>query len=571
MELKPGEVYEDGNLFIFDSQRSRDVFYHPPDRKGCPLIFDTLEGEDRFYHPERYIGGNAPPNDEVVIDLTESNMPNLTIPPELVEVEVLPPSRQTFNSPPSIPFGMFQVAGTVHNHYGGQAENNEQTAETPKRENQSKPSVTLNPMEMAEKLVQMECFTIWERNLYMYDRAKGIYSLLDRDDTKGIVLDRLTEDLRIKGTANQIRDIYEFVRLNRHLNNTAGPPKDLLAFRNGVLNLHTGQFTPGHSPDVFLTWRFEIPFVPEAQECPNFQALVQRISGGDPILIARMLEIMAFLLIPCSFTKGLALFQGISNTGKSVVDRLIASFLDPSVISRVPASKFDERFPAATLQGKQLNSCMDLPGGKIGADAVAFLKMVTGGDEVFVESKGVDGHSAHLNCRFLFGTNHAFVSSIRDDAFTDRIILMPFLYPVPPAEVDTEIDGKLRPERPAIFNLILEAFYRLQRNNFQFTGEDQYGIRVAGLGTSESDPLLATFIRERCIFDSAGQVPTSILFGEYQAYLAERGCTTPWNSQQFSRAFNEITPESVATKKIRIDSTPTNCYIGISLKGESDD
>lgn len=88
---------------------------------------------------------------------------------------------------------------------------------------------------------------------------------------------------------------------------------------------------------------------------------------------------------------------------------------------------------------------------------------------------------------------------------------------------DPDLDQKLLSERSAIFNLALEAFQRLQRNHFQFTGEDRYGIRVAGLGNQQADPLVAAFVRDCCVLDPNGQIPTSTLFAAYEAFLTHRG------------------------------------------------
>lgn len=540
-----------------------------------PITFGSLEKDERIYHPERFM--DRPPTTEIpdevveaeVVDLTEEGIGTELLSglvqlnseePEAPMVEVLTPYPST--SPP-YPRTALQVNGDInvyrqeHTGSGGSASTASEVKQPP----------APKPMDMAEKLAKMEYFLNFERNLYLYNRLKGIYVLLDRDDTKGIIVSRLAEDLRVRGTANQIRDVFEFLRLDKRLEVLEGPPKHLLAFTNGVLDLRTGKFTLGHSPDVFLNWRLEVPFMPEERDCPHFRAVLRRISGGDSIFVARLLEVMAFLFIPSTFIKGIVLFQGLGDTGKSTVVRLIASFFEDSLVSHVPAQRLEDRFSAATLQGRRLNSSDDLPAGRIGLGAISILKEITGGDTVFVESKGQDGHSAHIECRFLFGTNHAFAPVARDDAFLDRIILVPFRYPVPVTEMDTELDGKLFAERTAIFNLVLDAFYRWRSNHFRFTGEDVYGIRVAGLGDSESDPMVTAFIREYCLIKPGEYVPTAAFFEAYGRFLADRGCPITSTSQQFSRIFNESTPAGVYPKKIRVESVPTNCYMGVTLKG----
>lgn len=434
---------------------------------------------------------------------------------------------------------------------------------------ESKQPPAPKPMELAEKLMSMEHFVLYEKQLYVFDESRGIYISLDREDAKRTIVSRLTDDLRIRGTAYQIKEIYEFLRLDPRIRVVSSPPRHLLAFTNGVLDLRTSTFTYGHGPEDFLTWRLEIPFDLSQNDCPVFRSVLHQISGGDPTFITRMLDILAFLMIPCAFTKAIPLFQGLSRTGKSLMARLISSFYDPACVAHVAAYQFRDRFSAAALQGKQLNISMDLPGGKISPEAVAMLKQISGGDEVFIETKGVDGHSAHLDCRFLFGTNHPFVPSIRDEAFTDRIVLLPFQYPVPPELDDPDLDSKLLPERTAIFNMVLDAFWLWQADHYRFFGEEKYGIRAAGLGNDEVDPMVAAFVRERCVAESGAFVPTADLFAAYQQFLVDHGYPASGNSQQFSRLFNETTSSSVYAKKIRVEGKPTNCYVGITLKGEN--
>ena len=274
----------------------------------------------------------------------------------------------------------------------------------------------------------------------------------------------------MKGTANQLRDIYEFIRLDPRLKIVSTPPNHLLCFTNGVLNLRDQTFHPGRHPEWFFNWGLTVPLDPRASASPLFDRVIQRIAGDDPILINRVWESIAHLIIPSGFQKAIILFQGPSDTGKSLLAVLICSFFYDDLISRVSANQFCERFTTATLVGKRLNVSMDLPGGRLCGTAVAMLKQITGGDAVFVEKRALTATAHIMNTRFLFGTNHAFKPVIDDEAFLKRIVLIPFRHSVPPEEIVPieELTAQLVPERPAIFNKALAAFYRLQANHFQF-------------------------------------------------------------------------------------------------------
>ena len=68
---------------------------------------------------------------------------------------------------------------------------------------------------------------------------------------------------------------------------TADSPWDsaeLIAFSNGTLNWRTGQFTPGHRREDFLTFCLPYAFDPQAK-CPNFHRFLNEACAGDAGLI----------------------------------------------------------------------------------------------------------------------------------------------------------------------------------------------------------------------------------------------------------------------------------------------
>ena len=420
------------------------------------------------------------------------------------------------------------------------------------------------PMDLAEKLVGMLHFAVWEGQLYLYDERAGYYVAVVRDRVKTLMLRFLETELRVKGTAQQLKDIYEFVRLDPRLEAVSKPLEHLLCFPNGILDLKNKTFSYGQNANYFFTWRLNVPFDPNQTSCPLFDRVLHQMAGGDGILITRILEAMAYLLIPSNHLKHIILFQGVSDSGKSLLANLIASFLDEDTVAHVSATQMQTRFATVHLVGRRLNSCMDLPGGRLNTEAVAFLKQVTGGDKVYVEAKGQDGWSTRLDCRFLFGTNHAFVPAGGDSAFTRRVRLIPFRYAVPPEQVDIHLLERLMVERPAILNRLLMVHEELCRRNFVFTGESIYGMPDLGSYTDQSVPV-ARFIEECCSLEPGCVTPVRDLFDAYTAFCREHGISGGDNTQLFSRTLNTLTPDNVINKKVRIEGTPMNCYEGIKL------
>lgn len=418
------------------------------------------------------------------------------------------------------------------------------------------------PLELAKKLIQMTRFASYEGQLYTFNVSQGYYKPVMRDDVYRIIMALLEKDLEIRGTAGQLREIYEFIKHDPYIRVASRPPEHLLCFANGILDTITGEFVRGQNPQYFFTWRMVIDFDPSQQACPVFDSLVTHVTGGDPLLAERLLETMAYLLLPSKKMRDIILFQGVAGSGKSVLANLIASFYDPDKVASLAVNQLQDRFAPFQLVGKRLNLCLDLPNGKLTGDAVAFLKAVSGEDLVKIEPKGENGWCTRLECRFLFGSNHSFAPSDKDGGLTDRVRLVPFRFAVSHEARDYALLEKLKLERPAILNRLLQVFCRLRANNFVFAGEDQYGIEHAGI---EAGGLYGEFILDCCELVSDAITPTSDLCFAYSQYCRARGIVFSGNTQKFSRQFNAVLPERVKLVKVRIDGVPRNCYEGIKL------
>ena len=55
---------------------------------------------------------------------------------------------------------------------------------------------------------------------------------------------------------------------------------DLIGFANGTLNWSTGEFTPGHRREDFLTFCLDYNYEPKAK-CPNFRLFWEACANDD--------------------------------------------------------------------------------------------------------------------------------------------------------------------------------------------------------------------------------------------------------------------------------------------------
>ena len=114
---------------------------------------------------------------------------------------------------------------------------------------------------------------------------------------------------------------------------------------------------------------------------------------------------------------------------------------------------------------------MDVPKGHLSSVAVSLIKSITGGDPIEIEEKYQPTERIISNLRFLFGTNYPITVPQADDedAFWDRMVILPFTRSVPPHLADLTLLDKLIEEKDEIISYCLRALSRVLSNNLQFS------------------------------------------------------------------------------------------------------
>lgn len=102
---------------------------------------------------------------------------------------------------------------------------------------------------------------------------------------------------------------------------------DLVAFDNKVLNINTG-LTYAHSPDYIVTYAINASYIDEyCPLTPVFDDFLEQITGGDVNLIARIWMMIGYVLTPDTKAKCIFLLQGVGNSGKSIIVKLLQRLL----------------------------------------------------------------------------------------------------------------------------------------------------------------------------------------------------------------------------------------------------
>lgn len=191
----------------------------------------------------------------------------------------------------------------------------------------------------------------------------------------------------------------------------------------------------GKEERYFYTETFSSRFCPEAQ-CPLFDQLVASAMGNDTILIELLWQAVGDILSNGNLAKVFFLFWGPKDTGKSLIAEIIAMLFEENAVKAIGINDLGTQFALAELVDKRLGICMDLGDETLSPASIGKIKSITGGDRIRIEAKYKPAITTKINAKLLFGSNHLIKLKTPDAAFSERMILIPFRYPVPKEKQD---------------------------------------------------------------------------------------------------------------------------------------
>lgn len=405
-----------------------------------------------------------------------------------------------------------------------------------------------NAYELAQELMRRVNFIIVCSAIYMFNGI--VYELLDNETLDRLILKELREPIAEIGRPEIISAIRAFVKKEPKLvidDPTIDP--NYIVFRNGRLDLRTMKFSD-NDPLVFQTSYLNFNYDRYNTHCPNFEKYLESVSGGDPDIKELMLQTHGYIASCSMDAKSFFLFIGEGDTGKSLTIGLDTMFFPNDFVSTIELQALGDKFSTGNLANVRLNVGGDLPNKPLTPDVVKHVKGITGNDMMTAEKKFVQPFSFKPTCKLVFATNHPLVLQQRDDQFCERLVVIPFDNKIPKDRQDHDLLNKLRDELPAIFNMILEAFLRLRKNNFEFKKvvnlSNYVAIPLSESGSvSHLEEAVDDFvsIHYEITGDSGDFVSIKQLHAEFNAYYLQH-YNLNTNQDKFSKAFRQLFDKS---------------------------
>lgn len=420
-------------------------------------------------------------------------------------------------------------------------------------------------LEQARLFIHRQHVRTRNGSVYLYNGK--CYKKLSDDQLKSQILSVLREELEIKGNSKQLDTVAAAIKAEPTIQiSDENLPAGGLCLKNCVIDI-ASMTCADHSPKFFFTIQLDVQYQ-GPQPTPVMDRFLYQIAGGDATLIRRIWQVIGYCLVPQdNRAKRFFLFQGLGNTGKSVLGSLLAAFYEETAVGSVDAFRIGDRFSLSSLTNKALNISMDLASAALGDQTVGVIKQITGNGLVQVEEKYKTPYATRVGCKLIFGTNHHLRTSTFDAAFLRRVCLVLFNHPVPKYQQDPYLLDRLKLEKAGILYHAMEAYRELVACNYTFAGDDIYDMlnaTQAGEQVIDQDTLMEQFIECHVAAIPEGFVPTEEL---HMLYLSENPNGLS-DRQKFSTRFKQLTAKKgvlVLNKKKRINGEPTNGYEGIML------
>lgn len=390
--------------------------------------------------------------------------------------------------------------------------------------------------DVTQTLLEEVPIKIMGEALYSYTGTH--YAHFTPENMRRLILGHCRDAIKSEGNSRLVNEVFNLIQCEPLIAEAPGQiSHHLVSLKNGVLDL-TSHRLYEHNPGYNTYYCVEATLGAKAPH-PHFDRFLSSITGGSVALAQRIMEIIGYCLVPDTRGKAFIVFQGVPDSGKSVLAAFIRTCLNGDASTALDINALGGQFGTSELVGKQLCLSLDVPSNPLNAKAVGDFKRLTGGDPLTADVKYRPPITFINTAKFILATNNPILTQQDDPAFYRRAVVVPFLSSIPKDMQDFDLLTKLQSEQDAIVADALEAYWTLVANNYRFAGNFQLNEMFATIkntGISNTEGAIATFLQSNCVYGEEFEVFVEDL---YAAFVAQFGpALVPDN--QFSAKVLEV-------------------------------
>lgn len=248
--------------------------------------------------------------------------------------------------------------------------------------------------------------------------------------------------------------------------------EDIIVFKNGVLNIRTGEFDEKFGAKYLSTIQIPVNYNPDCNKNPQvFLKFINHLANYDSNQRIALIEAIGLAISNVNVgqrCKKSIFMQGDGNCGKSIYLHLIEDLVGKENYAYMPFEKLNKQFAFSELYGKRIaadSDCMECNGTQI-----SNFKLISSGDTVTAEYKYEPSFTFNFKGIYILATNKLpTFTGDKGDWVYDRMLLIQCGDTIPENERDKHLSKHLMEEAESIVFLAVTALRNLINRDYRFT------------------------------------------------------------------------------------------------------
>jgi putative DNA primase/helicase len=345
----------------------------------------------------------------------------------------------------------------------------------------------------------------------------------------------------------------------------------LLNFRNGTMNLKTGQLQQ-HRKEDFITKLVDHEFNQTAT-CPTWMKFLDRIMGGGPDagendlktaaeMTSYLQRALGYSLTGTTREKAVFMCFGTGNNGKSTMLATVGDLIPEyrtqiqidTLMTKAGSETNTTQADLADLRGARFVQTSETEEGQ--SLAAGKLKRITQGmGKIKACRKYENPIEFEETHKLWMDANHKPILTDSSDSTWNRLHVIPFNVVIPPEEIDPDLPKKLKVESEGILAWLVQGAEAYVSNGLQpptivMAARDDY---------RKDQDHLSDFIAECCDVDDVLTTRAAPLQQAYQSWAERNGIAKPLDQRRLK---DQLGRKGISQKR----GNHGALYLGIGLK-----
>lgn len=428
-----------------------------------------------------------------------------------------------------------------------------------------KSAKAISNSDIADLFLENFQFKLYQDVLYIWDQSKSYYIRFEYIADKFI---RQNTPTGIKGkiSKNSINEIIEWIKSSPNIEidqDSIHRKLSYVCFNNYIFDFQAN-IRIQHDPNIFVTSKIHADYIMNPKYGNTFEKFLKSITKGDMKIYYRIQELFGYVISEIRNVKCLPILYGPKDTGKSIILKVLEKLIGEKHVSNYSFEQLTKDDFLSNLIGKRMNTCGEV--SDITLTRLDSLKKLTGNDRFSTRQLYGQPFEMVNEAAIIFAGNQlpTIKKYYEAKAFIERIVIIPFLNPIPKEKQDTELINKLLLELDYIAQWSIIGLKRWVNNNHIFTKIDIEESIIETYYPSKNS--FVKFIEQNCILQTDARVYKKDLEKYYEKYCLQNQIK-PVQKKDREIYLLEL---GIVSSKFRLnnDSVPRHGYKGILLRKE---